>query len=163
MLYKDYLNSARKHIHTCKVLSKHIETLDEKNNGVIVKCLILNLYYLSGYIIECVVKYGIYDLIGYPRKKKISELNQEKLNYSTHIKHHKFEKYTEHLTRRMHIQIPLINTDADIDREIKRLYKNWDATVRYSYDLNGISKSNYLKFFEYSEKIFNIIILNVRG
>jgi hypothetical protein len=164
MLYKDYLNAARKHNYTCQVLVEKLDNINEKREPMHYKCLLLNLYYLSGYIIECIVKYGIYSLIGYDRKEEVSKLNQDKLTYQDHIKPHKFERYTEYLNlHNKRINIPLINDNKTIEKPVIELYKEWDAKVRYSYDLRGKEKHHYLKFYQYAEEIFKIISDNVKG
>ncbi len=164
MFYKDYLNAARKHKYTCCVLREKLDSLDENKDKAKYKSLLLNLYYLSGYIIECIVKYGIYDLIGYPKDKAVSELEQKGLTYKNNIKHHRFERYTEQLNKRMSGAIPLVDGHKkDIEKKVIQLYKEWDAEVRYSYDLGKNEKHHYIAFYEYAEKIFEMIINNVRG
>lgn len=159
MVYKDFLNAARKHKYTCNVLFEHLE--NETNTGKH-KSLLLNSYYLSGYIIECIVKYAIYDLIGYQRNRDIKKLDEKGLTFDEHIKHHKFERYTEHLNRLKSIPIPLINNRQGIANEVVRLYREWDADVRYSYDLK-YEKSHYIEFYKCAGKIFDIIKNNVKG
>jgi hypothetical protein len=161
MLYKDFKNAARKHLNTCTVLEEkyHITT----NTPEIKKSILLNVYYLSGYTIECMVKYGIYDLIGYDKDKDIKLLAHPKLNYPVHIKHHKFERYTEHLVKYISCPIPLINCTNGINDAVVRLYNNWDAEVRYKYDLGAVDERHYLDFFYKSKKIFQVISNNIRG
>jgi len=77
MIYKDYKNAAHKHRYTCSVLCEKLAIINE--NKAKYKYLSLNLYYLSGYILECIVKYGIYDLIGYPKDRNVSSLNEKGL------------------------------------------------------------------------------------
>lgn len=164
MVYKDYLNAARKHRITCDVIA---EKLDEEKNHIPknqgkMKSLTLNLYYLSGYIIECIVKYAIYDLIGYDREDDVRNLNKKGLTYDTHIRHHRFETYTEHLVKRMSGNIPLINDRKQIPRETVNIYKEWDAEIRYSYELR-YEEIHYIEFYEYAKSIFEIIKNNTKG
>jgi len=161
MIYKDYLNAARKHKYTCGVLREKLENIDE-NDTAKHKYLLLNLYYLSGYIVECIVKYGIYDLIGYPKKEDVSKLDKEGLTYKNDIKHHKFKRYTEQLNKLMSGTIPLVNHKKGIEKEVIQLYQEWDAEIRYSYDLKN-KKHHYIAFYEYADKIFKIITDNTRG
>jgi len=163
MVYKNFLNAARKHKYTCFVISQKLEELNEATEKAKVNYLLLNLYYLSGYIIECIVKYAIYDLIAFKKNRDIKELNEKGLTFDLNIKHHKFERYTEHLNKYLSRPIPLINTRKGIDKEVIQLYCDWDAEVRYSYDLKGKEKCHYISFYKYSEDIFNIIKNNIRG
>ncbi|MEN8217395.1 MAG: hypothetical protein ABFS56_13715, partial [Pseudomonadota bacterium] len=128
MFYKDYLNAARKHQYTCCVLLEKLNSIDENKDKAKYKYLLLNLYYLSGYIIECIVKYGIYDLISYSKDEEVSSLNEKGLTYQHHIKHHRFERYTEHLNKRMSGAIPLVDGNKKgIEKEVIQLYREWDA------------------------------------
>ena len=163
MVYKDYLNAARKHKYTCEVIFEKLNGINEQTDKAKYRYLLLNLYYLSGYVIECTVKYGIYNLIGYEKEKDVKELNEKGLMYDLHIKHHKFERYAEHLRRSISRPIPLINTREKIDKYVVQLYREWDADVRYSYDLKGKENHHYTAFYKCAAEIFKIIIDNVRG
>ncbi|SHF84450.1 hypothetical protein SAMN02745753_02735 [Marinomonas polaris DSM 16579] len=134
MKYKDFLNSARKHKNTCDILKKEVEVLigRESKNKARIKELTINLYYLSGYVVECSIKYGIYYFIEYDRNKDIKDLDQNGLTFSGQIKNHKFERYSEYLNRHKG-DIPLVSGFNGVSKEVKLLYKNWDADVRYLY------------------------------
>ncbi len=159
MVYKDFLNAARKHKYTCNAI---FECLNDETNVAKHKSLLLNLYYLSGYIIECIVKYAIYDLNGYQRNRDIKKLDENGLTFDKDIKHHKFKRYTEHLKRLRSIPIPLINNQQGVAKEVVELYKEWDADVRYSYELK-YGKTHYIEFYKCAQEIFNIIKNNVKG
>lgn len=167
MLYKDYKNSARKHEYTCDVLFKELNELNEKIYAAKYRSLVLNLYYLSGYIIECIVKYGIYDLIGYRKDRRVTELDENGLTYHDHIQHHRFDRYTEHLNRRISVSIPLINDNKinkkRIDNKVIELYRQWDPRIRYSYDLKVKETCHYISFYKYAKKIHKNILQNIRG
>lgn len=47
MLYKSFMNAARKHVKTCEVLLQHAQNLNSQrtNNQ---QHILLNLYYLTG-------------------------------------------------------------------------------------------------------------------
>ncbi len=164
MVYKDYLKAARKHKITCEVIAEKLN--EEKSrkapNRAKVKSLTLNLYYLSGYVIECMVKYAIYDLSGYKSGDDVKDLNERELTYDLHIKHHRFGRYTEHLIRRMSGTIPLINDIKGIPKETVNIYNEWDAEIRYSYELK-CNEIRYMRFYEYAKEIFKIIKNNTRG
>ena len=163
MVYKDFLNAARKHEYTCQVLLDRLETIDETKEKEFFRFLLLNLYYLTGYIIECSVKYGIYSLITYSKDKDIKKLNQDGLTYTDYIKHHKFERYTEYLDQRIGIVLPLIRDKKQIDKEVLKLYQNWDAIIRYSCNMDVNEKRHYISFYECAKKIRKEIFLNTRG
>jgi hypothetical protein len=161
MKYKDYLKAARKHEYTCDVIYDKIAS--NTCNAEIKKSLLLNMYYISGYTIECIVKYGIYDLAGYDKDKDVKKLDTGRLKYETNIKHHKFERYTEHLIRYISRPIPLISDKVGVDKEVIDLYKAWDAEVRYSYDMGTKQDIHFITFYRYSKQILRIVRDNVRG
>lgn len=128
------MNSARKHQYTCEEILRCIKntTVSNTQKQVKQKQLILNLFYLSGYIIECSVKYGIYHLISYDRNTPVNQLKQDGLTYEDHIKKHKFDCYTEAFNR-LKGGFKLIDERSNIDRDVVHIYRMWDAEVRYWY------------------------------
>jgi hypothetical protein len=160
MLYKEYLNAARKHEYTCDAINEKISL--NNSSTMQQKSLLLNLYYLSGFVIECITKYAIYDLVKHKRDLDVKVLNNSGLTYDLHIKHHRFDRYTDHLNRLLSIPIPLISFTKDIEKEVLRLYKEWDVDIRYRYDL-VMEQSYYQSFYKYSKKIFRLIRDNVWG
>jgi len=161
MLYKEYLNAARKHEYTCDVIYEKIKKNDCSSCQKM--CLMLNLYYLSGYIIECIIKYAIYDLVGHKKEDDIKKLNKGGLSYDKHIKYHRFERYSEHLNRYLSVKIPLINDCSGIDREIIQLFSKWDSELRYEYYNNIKDVRHYENFYKYAKEIYKLIRLNTRG
>ena len=118
------------------------------------KQLLLNVYYLTGYVIECSVKYAIYHLISYDRKKCVRQLDQDGISFKENIKHHKFERYAEHLKVRQPGLI-LIDDTQKIDPEVIYIYKLWDAEVRYWF--NNMNENNKKKLSERNiEQLFKL-------
>ena len=103
MVYKSFLNAARKHVATCEALLQHAKNLNPQrpNNQQEQQHILLNLYYLTGYIFECSIKYGIYKLISYDPQAPITKLNQADLTYNKHIKHHKLVDQAQYLNARL--------------------------------------------------------------
>lgn len=165
MNYYEYLNSARKHQCTCNeiflILSDQKDSVcgQQKTKN---KQLVYNLYYLSGYIIECSVKYAIYHLISYDKTKNIKELNQDGMTFSDTIKHHKYERYVEQLIVRQPGLI-LIDDIKGIGKEVISIYKLWDAEVRYWYNdieernKKNLTKDNIFSFYKLAEKLMKEI------
>ncbi|WP_228200357.1 hypothetical protein [Acinetobacter sp. WCHAc010034] len=164
MQYKEYLNSARKHQYTCEEILKCIKSnsATTSQEKVKQKQLIFNLFYLSGYIIECSVKYGIYHLISYDRNKPVKELNQNDLTFDRHIKVHKFERYTDAFNK-LQGGYKLIDNTKDISPEVIQIYKNWDAEVRYWFNQSNmhvegkITLKNVETFYKLANEIMQEI------
>ncbi len=132
VIYEEFLMSARKHRQTCTVISDSLNSLDNTNveNDSKAKFLTLNLYYLSGYIIECSIKYGIYVCIGYDRSRCVKQLNTEEVAYGRQIKNHRYDRYEDILNSK-HGGIILVDNKSNIPQPVKNLYSNWDADIRY--------------------------------
>jgi hypothetical protein len=164
LIYDEFLSSARKHLKTCLVIRDSLNSLDESNieNNSQIKLLTLNLYYISGYVIECSIKYGIYVCIGYDKTACVKQLDTPDIKYSRQIKNHRYNKY-EDILKSKFSGIILVDNKSNIPQPIKNLYSNWDADIRYC--CNDIpekfkycdNKEHVLEFFNYAEKIFKII------
>jgi len=162
MRYKSYLNAARKHLKTCEVLLQQAENLNSQktNDKALQQHLLLNLYYLTGYVFECSIKYGIYKAIKYDPDASVTQLKQANLTYAKHIKHHSFNKYAEHLTTR-HAGIKLVDDLTGVPVDIRILYKNWNVEWRYetlkemrSDMRNKITVGNLSKLLDYANIVF---------
>lgn len=135
MKYKEFLNAARKHVHTSDILHDCLtQHLHQKiTDSASTKKITLNLYYISGYIIECSLKYGIYALLGYDRDMDITKIDHKGVTYNNNIKRHKFSSYDD-IFNREHPGLLLIDRKNDVTPEVKKLYDGWDAEVRYIYN-----------------------------
>ncbi len=163
MVYKDFLNAAHKHEYTCQVLLDKLERIDEKREKESFRFLILNFYYLSGYIIECIIKYGIYSLVDFPKDEDVKKLDKDNLTYKDHIKYHQFKRYEEYLNQRIGISLPLIRDKSGIDKKVLKLYHDWDAAIRYSCKMEVSEKIHYISFYQIARRILKEIRINVRG
>ncbi|MEQ9831707.1 hypothetical protein [Pectobacterium versatile] len=169
MKYTEFLSAARKHYHTSEILYSTLEThLKQTNpdNGI-TKRITLNLYYISGYVIECTLKYGIFALIGYDKKLDITKINSNGITYNTTIKNHRFHAYDD-IFNREHPGLILVDRNSDVPTEVKALYNNWDAEVRYIY--NPIPEkfkfsdqhTHVMRFNEYARAIFKHVESDIR-
>ncbi|CAH6942585.1 conserved hypothetical protein [Vibrio chagasii] len=169
MKYLEFLNAARKHNHTVEVLrtalDDHLSQTPVCNGSV--KRLTLNLYYMSGYVIECSLKYGIYALVGYDKDKDVKSINQGGVDYQGKIKHHRFNVYDDVFNQHFS-GVPLVDNTQGIPKEVVNLYKNWDAEVRYVYrDIPQKFKScdqhqHVINFSDYAKQIFKLVESNIR-
>jgi len=169
MMYKEYLNAARKHVATCVVLREALNALNpsDSKNTEKVKQLTVSLYYLSGYIIECAVKYGIYVCLQHGKEVDIKLLNTKGISFNKNIKHHKFMRYVDLLTARTS-GIILIDNKNNISKEVLTLYDNWDSDVRYYYreiseKFKYSNEPKYVLLFNrHAEEIFEYIQKHIR-
>lgn len=161
MKYSEYLNAARKHQAACEVIKNEIVSIDKgKSPHLLAKerRLLLSFYYLTGYIIECSVKYGIYKLIDFDPKASVSSLNQSGLSYGQNIKYHRFSKYADHLVCRVG-GIKLIDDVNGVSPDVRELYHRWDAEVRYWYSgidnalMEKLNQRNLFKLYDCAESV----------
>lgn len=156
MLYNDYLECAKKHVLGGeKLLASYNENGKDDIN------VWLELYYLSGYILEAITVYSVYKLGGWQSHRDIREHDPAFVSannidfygwdrkigktypYRTSkkcpldIKHHHFR---EIINSKLRVEpsfnsIPYFGTcdPSDIDRDIVDLLDNWSVNVRYEH------------------------------
>ncbi|MDN8542020.1 hypothetical protein QZH36_11310 [Erwinia sp. BC051422] len=130
MKYPDYLSSAKRHNHACRVLNEKIEIIiDNELDTDDYKFLVGSLYYLTGYIIECSLKFKIFELSNFGKEFEVNdtECNKVGINYRKQIKTHDFSK----LQNSLDSLIGDMNHLSD-DEEINALLRSWSPEVRYS-------------------------------
>lgn len=130
MKYTEYLSSAKRHNHACRVLKAKLDSLDDSElNGDEFKFLVLSIYYLSGYIVECSLKFKIFELSNYDSNVEVDEEECTKagIDYKKRIKTHNFQKLQNYLDS-------LVGGLSHMSekREINRLLNGWNPELRYS-------------------------------
>ena len=130
MKYREYLISARRHNKACKVLQERIDLYDGQGiNDESFKFLVLNLYYLSGYIVECSLKFKIYELFGYSINVDVNDPNECKkvgIDYRKDIRNHNLERLQELLDSKIS-GFTHKSTNISVDQLLVR----WSPDVRY--------------------------------
>ncbi|MDM8548665.1 hypothetical protein QUF72_01255 [Desulfobacterales bacterium HSG2] len=165
MLYKEFRNAAKRHLNTCKFMLHNLETL--KKNKPSERDVLINVYYLGGYVTECIVKYAIYSSLGYRTHRDIKELNKHEhgMSYEDDMKHHNFRSLVqEHLFR---IKGRDVFEDASILKDqkgdITKLYQEWGPEIRYTYKGKVVNKKRITEFIEKVEEAHTIIKRAVGG
>ncbi len=95
--------------------------------------VLINVYYLSGYVMECIVKYGIYALVGYSRNRDIKQLNKDEhgLSYETDMQHHNFKSLIENqLSPKIKVtnlpeELSFLKRRKGTDNDVIDLYEGW--------------------------------------
>lgn len=185
-VYDYYKDAAERHLETCNELRKYIagnfqgKTLtsqEEKKQRMI----LANIYYLSGYVIECIVNYGILKHIKFETKrKKINELTSSDNKYGVAYSQGLGVKYSlwepnHSLTtgnNRLHYfkdtvgikssefdKIPFLNGKKDLKQDV--LVQKWGAKVRYEVDSQLLNTNDIFGFQTNSEKIYNGMINHI--
>lgn len=164
MIYKEYFKAAQRHRETCEFL---LGKLNDKQEYIPVPSqtkILQNIYYLSGYIIECIISYTFFNVIEYDDNKSIYELDH---NNSFGYSFHKYFKEHSNSANELRIdeirkrggnissQIPIVG-DVDVEEITKQMYVQWDAKSRYTithldFEVNQVNVS---KFYTLASEIY---------
>lgn len=131
MKYTSYLSSAKRHSHACQALIEKINILIGQDDRIEERnFLVLSLYYLSGYIVECSLKFKIFEVSNYDENIEISDHKCRILgiNYKKDIRIHDFSKLQDFIDS-LNIDISYTSGNNDIDI----LLNNWKPDVRYEH------------------------------
>lgn len=158
MKYIEYCSCAKKHMKSCKKLLEDYKPSNEYDKEVW-----LELYYLSGYILEGLAVYSAYKLNDWDYNKDIKEPDIEFTErtgldfYKTRDKYYKGHPVPESLLNRgpeaLCVQshgfqqiikqllskeppfcdIPYFDDNALIDNDVYQLIESWNPKLRYKY------------------------------
>ena len=177
--YKDYKTAAQRHLMTCQYLVECLTLPDNTHHKPLSSSyksyLLKNIYYLSGYTIESMVNFAIYECVNdtKPRHQKIRRVNQlyepslslvfkdrRNIGFRYVIAWHNFQKNMEVLNilaTSKFSQIPVISgTHYPIYwNNVKPLFDNWEAQVRYKNNvLTLYTEQQILDFFKFSTELY---------
>lgn len=173
MNYKDYKTASDRHLQSCEQLKSVIETKyillnPTLREEVVQKELLSNIYYLSGYVIECILHYAIVEYVvkvDTDFRKKVAKKNQTDIE-SVSVRHlkvednhcgvgydkgtfvlyragHRFQSNIDFFSRNNKLggidKIRGINGRPIQQENVKRLFLGWNVGVRYSCsDINNL-------------------------
>ncbi|MBE8906843.1 hypothetical protein [Enterobacter asburiae] len=128
MKYIEYKKSAARHYLVCDNLLIRFRDLMNQGNEVDAKKILLGIYYISGYIYECGIKYKILELCCHDENIDVSKqsCSQYSFNYHNDFKIHSLSKLIDLLD-------VLAGSDArnEITEVDAELFNNWSPEVRY--------------------------------
>lgn len=153
MTYPEYLSCAEKHLKGCKSL------IDSYQSGKPADMHVwLELYYMSGYILEGLTVYSAYKLYNWPVNEDIKrrynipftkstgidfyykrvvsgvEIFPGRTANSLSVQGHRFQDIVKNKLKMdpSFNDIPYIG-DGEVDQDVERLIDNWSPEVRYYY------------------------------
>lgn len=152
MRYTEYYANSKKHLHaTLSILDSF-----NKKKEQISKYTLLELYYLSGYILEGAVVYLAYKMGNWPEQDDIRDIcnvsftaatgldffkngnrkGHKTLGNSFSIQSHSFQPIVKNILKPNSAfdLIPYIGTSAPIDSDVEILIDNWNPRLRYTYE-----------------------------
>lgn len=130
MKYPEYLLAAKRHNEACRVLQEKIEYClsNGLEQGFQFQYLVMSLYYLSGYIVECSLKYKILDLLGFDITVNVDKSG---CNGSNIIKYNEIATHSfDNLQNRLSSLISDLSYESE-DVQIELLLNGWDPSIRY--------------------------------
>lgn len=77
---KAFGKAAHKHLTTCKEMISHLPAVKTPSDK---KHLLANLYYISGYVLECIYKFGILCAMG-KGKNKLTKIELDEYGLMSH-------------------------------------------------------------------------------
>lgn len=162
MLYKEYLECAKKHINSCQQLLKGLqENADNKE-------AFMDIWYLAGYIIEGVTVYSAYKIHDWNPKVDCKDIQKSydkrfsrdtKLDYyyrrvskgepvfdegviKCFVQGHNFQNIIEVVFANGPFKgVPIIG-DGVIDDDVKILVDKWKPGIRYWYGTEQMKEEN---------------------
>lgn len=179
MNYLDYKIASERHLETClrlkEVVSDNFLKEELTPQEIINRDeLLSNIYYLTGYVIECIVSYGILKYIDIEsiyrthnirRLKELYSLyNSQKVSYDyndrdakwsiTHPKHSIEKNLTFFTVEAGLTGMNIRGIDKNIDGDLKKLIKYWNAEYRYYVKEKAILDVNKIfSFLKLAEEI----------
>lgn len=144
----DYIVAALRHLETCKYMYDYLDKIPSSDNSKLDNVL-LDIYYLTGYVIECAVTFGMLKA----DKKNIMMIRLS--NGNTSIQHN-YKSFIETLIR----EYPDFTVSDIIDNScVKELYDSWRTDIRYSSNSPiHLDQSAIINFITLAEDIYRSII-----
>ena len=173
-----FKDAAERHYQTCTILVKKLSELENDTNKR--DNILANIYYLSGYMTECAVKYWcLTDVLKYEDAHNYLDNKGTKwktLDIKTHLcfitKNNKnaSEKLLASLTN---IELPkyllkLSGESITLEQNeelLKEMQEKWDPNVRYAYESTGLifhentSKNDILAFYTANKNFLRLLAI----
>lgn len=124
MLFTEYYHSALRHLDVCKLMLHTLSSMKDKKQR-----LMLDIYYLSGYIIETMISYSCFVSIGWRKKDNIEKYSL----YNKGFKTHKLSAKLTFATSKAYCDFSgIVLLGKSISNEVeKKMFNEWSEVVRY--------------------------------
>lgn len=175
-----FKDAAQRHHQTCKILVQKLNDLqdDEYDN------ILANIYYLSGYMAECAVKYVCFSLIFSNDSHNCYTAKHEwdsGLDLLTHLSFIKSEEkvnsekmlskvLTTYLLPTYLVDLSDTNLGLSLteeEKDLKKMQQKWNPAVRYAYESTGLvfnsttSKNEIIAFYKANKRLLkNLTIIS---
>jgi|GEM_PF-2612897 len=183
--YKQYKDAALKHLKSCQEIIKYFNCQYNCISPGTEKELLINVFYLSGYTMECIINYAIFSKI-YTSTKSLSKSDNVYRIFDPTNKFSFYSKYNDNngvtCTANYYVSghnfmknitllkkltpggnIPLVHDPKIVPSSVSTLIRKWDVKIRYETNINPpINKTDIASLVEFTEKFYNEVIKVVR-
>lgn len=149
MTYKDFKESAQRHLDACYHILEYIDSSPAAHKKTKSDRLSMNVYYLSGYVIECIIKFAFFKAIDHritiDNKFKYHKRNDDTYQYGfttdfeRNLKTHNLDAlrvYLGDVHKDLSRDIPFIRQSIR-NTKYKMMIDNWNSEIRYAIEVNG--------------------------
>jgi len=143
--YPEFKKASKKHLQACECLINNFHTNCNSNK----KSILVTIFYLSGYILETIMKFSIYSAISYKRNEDIKKLNNHGLTYKNDIEVHKLFKLKTLVEEKSITRLSNF-------KDNQKLFNAWNSEIRYVEKIN-YSEQEIKDFFYFAKNIYEII------
>ena len=158
MLYIEYYQSALRHLDVCKSMMDFLDSMDRKPNlSAKRERLKLDIYYLSGYVIETMISYTFFVNLNWQKNKDIKSYPYYKNGFKTHDLSLKlsFAASNAHCD---YSGVPLLGNKISDSKE-RKMFCGWSEVIRYQNPKTCIdldfSEEDLKKYLFDIESMFN--------
>lgn len=158
MQYKEYYQSASRHLYVCKTM---MDTLDSMANKAHLTAkrqqLKLDIYYLSGYIIETMISYTFFVSINWQRNERVETCE----HYNNGFKTHKLPLKITFAISKAHCDYSGVSLLGVRIKDLKeqQMFNEWSEVVRYqnpkTYSNLDFTETDLRKYLADIELMFN--------
>lgn len=158
MQYKEYYQSALRHLDVCKTMMESLDSMKGKGkNDTKKQNLKLDIYYLSGYIIETMISYTFFVNLNWGKNVHIETYPLYEKGFKTHNLSSKLSFATSN-AHCNYSGVALLS-DKITDKIEKKMFKEWSEVVRYrnpkSCSNLEFSEADLKKYLKDIELMFN--------
>jgi len=140
--YPEFKRASKKHLIACECLIASLENECKQKE----KHILTTIYYLTGYVLETILKFSLYASISFDKKEDIKKLDSHGLTFEYDIKIHNLTKLKRAVETKNITSFPKY-------KDNKNLFSSWNSEIRYN-EKTKFSKKEILSFFEFSKDIY---------
>jgi hypothetical protein len=184
MQYQEYKKAASKHLKSCQAIVDYFDHSNHNISPLGEQYLLMNLFYLSGYTLECVINYALFNKIctknrfpkttcvynlydtsekfGFYNKKYTDRTTGREFSAKFYIAGHDFMKNRILLKKLTpSSNLPLIHDEKIVPSSVFDLIKNWKTSCRYK-TTPIYNRSDICDLIDFTDKFYREVFKVVR-